>query len=56
MCIVTDCSQLFPLCQIQSIFSRGDLDLGDIDGILLHDTPSNDFERMYQVILKSQNE
>ena len=32
-----------------------DLDLGDIDVILSHDTPSNDSEQMYWVILKSHN-
>ena len=36
--------------------SKCDLDLGDIDVILSHDTPSNDCEQMYQVILKSHNE
>ena len=55
MCIVTDCSNLPPLCQIQSIFSKCDLDLGDIDVILSHDTPSNDSEQMNQVILKSND-
>ncbi len=32
-----------------------DLDLGDIDVLLSHDTPSHDGEQMYQVILKSNN-
>ena len=50
MCIVT---QLF---QNQSIFSCGDLDLGDIDVILSHDTPSNNGEQMCKMILKSHNE
>jgi hypothetical protein len=33
--------------------SKCDLDLGDIDVILSHNTPSNDGE-MFQLILKSQ--
>jgi len=32
--------------------SKCDLDLGDIDILLSHDTPSNDGEQMYQVIFK----
>ncbi len=32
-----------------------DLDLWDIDVILSRDTPSNDGEQMYQMILKSNN-
>ena len=42
--------------QNQSIFSCGDLDLGDIDVIFSHDTPSNNGEQMCKMILKSHNE
>jgi hypothetical protein len=35
--------------------SKSDLDIGDIDLILLHDTLSTYGEQMYQVILKSND-
>jgi len=44
------------LFQNKSVFSCGDLDLGDIDVIILCYTPSNDGEQMCQMILKSHNE
>jgi len=50
----------YPPCvkfnKIQYIFSKCDLDLGDIDVILSRNTPSNDGEKMCQMILKSHNE
>ena len=35
--------------------SKCDLDLGDIDVLLSHDTSSHDSEQMYQVISKSND-
>ena len=32
-----------------------DLDLGDIDVLLSHETPSHDGEQIYQVIIKSND-
>ena len=46
----------FVIFFLKSIFSRGDLDIGDIDVILSWDTPSHDGEQMCQMILKSHNE